>query len=167
MKPSSRTVLLAIGLITMLFVSASLDTRAQGDTTNQFLFLTLRLKNGTVTLEKAQTVAGTLKPQLNSTDERPLLITLEQTKDIAQWSLAIEDPSVQRLEYEDPEHPGMLKSKLVVIEDIEFIVRTPLITGVRHLAVHRKTTQITQAVGNSSVTNSLLARIELPQAVTK
>ncbi|MGC3958332.1 MAG: M64 family metallopeptidase [Verrucomicrobiota bacterium] len=81
---------------------------------------------GKITLEKAQLVAGTLKPQQNSTDEKLLLISLEQTKDIAHWSLSIDDPSVQRLEYEDPEHPGALKTKWVTSDDAAFIVLAPL-----------------------------------------
>lgn len=151
----------------MLFASAPLGIQAGQSDTNQFLFLTLRLKAGVVTLEKAEIVAGTLKPQQNSTDEQPLLIALEQTKGIAQWSLKMDDPSVQRLEYEDPQQPGVLKTKLLATDDIEFIVRTPLITGVRHLAIHRQAARSKLIAADSSATNSLLARIELPQAVTK
>ena len=160
-----RILPFVIGLIAVL--SVLLPLGAQASDTNQFLFLTLRLKGGVVTLEKAQIVKGTLKPQLNSTEEKPLLITLEQTKGIAEWSLTMDDPSIQRLEYEDPEHPGTLKTKLETVDDIEFIVRTPLITGVRHLAIERKATQTQRPAGSAGVTNSLLARIELPKAVTK
>ena len=162
----SRIIPFAIGLITMVSVMVPLGTQA-GDNTNQFLFLTLRLKDGVVTLEKAKIVAGTLKPQQNSTDEKPLLISLEQTNGIAQWNLTMDDPSVQRLEYEDPQQPGVLKTKLVATDDIEFIVRTPLITGVRHLAIHRQAAQTKLTAGGASATNSLLARIELPTTVTK
>ena len=166
MRLISRIILLAIGLMTMLTVMTPLGAHA-GDNTNQFLFLTLRLKDGVVTLEKAQLVTGTLKPQQNSTEEKPLLITLEQTKGIAQWSLTMDDPSVQRLEYEDPQQPGALKTKLIATDDIEFIVRTPLISGVRHLAIHRQAAQTQLTAGGSSATNTLLARLELPQAVIK
>lgn len=151
----------------MLFVIALLGTRAAADDTNQFLFLTLRLKAGAVTLEKAQVVTGTLKPQSDSTEEKPLLISLEQNTGIAQWSLTMDDPAVQRLEYEDPQQPGVLKTKWLTTDDTEFIVRTPLITGVRHLAIHRKSPPAKLTLGSSAATNSLLARIELPQNVTK
>ena len=66
------------------------------DATNQFPFLTLRLKSGAVTLEKALAVSGTLQPQQDSTEVEPLVVTLEQAGGGACWSLAIDDRSVQR-----------------------------------------------------------------------
>jgi len=136
--------------------------------TNQFLFLTLRLKSGVVTLEKALVVSGTLKPQRDSTEADLLLVTLEQGGGGACWSLAIDDPSVQRQEYEDPQQPGALRSKRVQVDDIEFVVRAPLTVGARYIGVYRKE-KGTQAAtpGASAPAHKLLARIELPGDVTR
>jgi hypothetical protein len=139
------------------------------DSTNQFLFLTLRLKDGTVTLEKAQKVSGRLKSQLDSTDAEPLLISLEKTSGEESWSVTIADPSIERLEYEDPDQPGALKSKVVQLDDVEFVVRAPLIVGVRQLAVYRKENKA-PSPGKSSPLNEakkLLVRVNLPDAVVK
>jgi hypothetical protein len=139
------------------------------DSTNQFLFLTLRLKGGTATLEKAQKVSGRLKKQLDSTDAESLLINLEKSSGEESWSVTIADPSIERLEYEDPDQPGALKSKVVQLDDVEFVVRAPLIVGVRQLAVYRKEKKESPP-GKSSLANEskrLLVRINLPDAVVK
>lgn len=164
---ASRTTRSSIGLAVML-MTLSLGRVQASDGTNQFLFLTLRLKGGAVTLEKASVVSGTLKPQQDSTDAEPLLVTLEQAEGEARWSLAIDDSSIQRYEYEDPQQPGALKSKLVQVDDVEFIVRAPLTPGVRHIAIYRKEKSIQPATaGESPPAKRLLARIELPKEVTK
>jgi hypothetical protein len=167
MKLSHAFARLVIGLAMVILIGSSGPLQA-AETTNQFLFLTLRLKGGIVTLEKASVVSGTLKPQQDSTDAEPLLVTLEQADGVERWSFAMDDPSIQRYEYEDPQHPGSLKLKLVPVDDIEFIARVPLSVGVRRMAVYRKqkSTQPAKA-GASAATKRLLARIELPREVTK
>jgi hypothetical protein len=161
------TTRLAIGLVVAL-MTLSLGRVPASDGTNQFLFLTLRLKGGTVTLEKASVVSGTLKPQQDSTDAEPLFVTLEPAEGEARWSLAIDDPSIQRYEYEDPQQSGVLKSKLVQVDDVEFVVRAPLTPGVRHIAIHRKEKSVQPAkAGALPAAKTLLARIELPKEVTK
>ena len=93
---------------------------------------------------------------------------MEQGGGGACWSLAIDDPSVQRQEYEDPQQPGALRSKRVQVDDIEFVVRAPLTVGARYIRVYRKE-KGTQAAtpGASAPAQKLLARIELPGDVTR
>src|SRR5258705_4770786 len=86
---------------------------------------------------KSAVVSGRLKPQRDPPRPDALQITLEKTEGESAWRLAMDDPSVRRYEYEDPQQPGVIRSKEVKVNDIEFIVRAPLVAGVRHLAVYR------------------------------
>ena len=163
----AKTMGLIIGLAMILMISM-LDQVQAGEVTNQFLFLTLRLKGGVLTLEQASIVSGTLKPQQDSTEAEPLLVALEESGGVVRWSLAMDDPSVQRHEYEDPQQPGVLKSKLVHFDDIEFVVRAPLTPGVRSIVIHRKEKTVPAATpGAAPAAKKLLARIDLPKEVTK
>jgi len=152
-------------------VLSLLNPAQASDATNQFLFLTLRLKDGQVTLQKAQVVNGTLKPQLDSTDAAPLLVSLESTNGAVAWKLAIDDPSVHYYEYEDPQQPGQLKMKVAQDNDVEFVVRTPIKPGVRQIAIHRPQPAVATVSSGATraavLQTNLLARIELPKEVTR
>ena len=138
------------------------------DEPKQFLFLTLRLRGNVVTLEKARVVQGTLKPQKDSTDEDPVIIALEEVEGKERWTIAINDPSIERLEYEDPQQPGVIKSTVVHNDDVEFIARVPLMADIHHVAVFRRQKQA--PVGNAvakAVSRKLLGRMELPKEARK
>jgi hypothetical protein len=133
----------------------------------QFLFLTLRYKDGIITVVKSAMVSGTIKPQRNSTKTDALHITLEKAEGETAWSLAIDDPSVRRYEYEDPQQPGVIRTKEVKVNDIEFIVRAPLVAGVRHLTVYRQEPPSPGAKPSAAPVKKLLLRHALPQEVTR
>jgi hypothetical protein len=62
----------------------------------------------------------------------------------------------------------VLKSKIVHVDDIEFIVRTPVTPGVRRIAIHHMDKSAKAAgPGAAAATKKLLARIDLPTEVTK
>ena len=75
---------------------------------------------------------------------------------------------MQRHEYEDPQQPGALKTKIVHVDDAVINVRAPLSTGVRFLAVYRKVISPANAAAIASPPDkTLLARISLPEEVTR
>ena len=133
----------------------------------KFLFLTLRYKDGVIMVVKSALVSGRLKPQRDSTRPDALQITLEKTEGESAWRLAMDDPSVRRYEYEDPQQPGVIRSKEVKVNDIEFIVRAPLVAGVRHLAVYRHEPPAPGAKQSAAPVKQLLVRHALPQEVTR
>ena len=146
-----------------LWLASCVSVRVWGqDTTNQFLFLRLRLKAGEITLVDSSLVNGTLKPQRDSEELESLVVSLEATTGEERWSLAIADPSLQRLEYEDPDQPGTLRSKSVKVDDVEFVVRAPLTPGVRQVAVFRK-----EKTAERANAKRLLARTPLPAQAIK
>lgn len=143
--------------------------RAQAqEETNQFLLLRLRLKSGEVSLIEGRVVSGTLKPQRDAEDTEALVVSLEAGPGEGRWSIAIADPSRQRYEYEDPDRPGAIRSKTVQIDDVEFIVRAPLVPGVRQVAVHRKEQTAQQSrPGQLTIERQLIARLPLPPEAIK
>lgn len=162
-----RAILSGLHITMLLAALLPLRIRATEET-NQFLFLTLRVKDGVVTLDQAKVVKGALKPQADSRDAERLQLSLEHADGRVAWNLEIDDPSVQRYEYEDPEHPGQLKSKLVRVDDVQFIVRTPLQVGVCRIAIHRIRKGAERAPPGASVAEkNLLARIDLFRNVTQ
>ena len=146
--------MLLLAAVTLMLV----DAPAQ-EATNRFLLLRLRLNGDSVTLINASVAAGTLKPQQDSDEPESLLIHLEDATGKLQWSTLIADPSIRRYEYEDPQEPGALRTKIVQLDDAEVIVRAPLLPDVRHLAVHRKQTPQDRAAAPET---RLLSRISLP-----
>jgi hypothetical protein len=132
------------------------------DNTNQFLFLRMRLKGQEISLVESSVVKGVLKPQRDSEQTERLVVALESDSEETQWSLTIADPGVRRLEYEDPEKPGTIRSKLVRIEDVEIVVRAPQLPGVRKVAVYRKENGNQLGKGKK-----LLARVTLPPQTIK
>lgn len=149
----------------MLGLALCLSIRAEED--GKFLFLTLRYKDGVITVVRSALVSGTLKPQRNSTRPDALHIALEKGEGETAWSVAIDDPSVRRYEYEDPQQPGVIRSKEVKLNDTEFIVRAPVVAGVRHLGVYRHEPPAQGAKQPATPVKKLLVRHALPQEVTR
>ncbi|MDB6027818.1 MAG: hypothetical protein JWM68_4041 [Verrucomicrobiales bacterium] len=163
----NRILRLFLGLLLMLMICSPGALRADAGT-NQFLFLTIQIKGGVLTMQKASVVAGSLKPQQDSKDAEALVVALEDAEGKDRWSLAMEDPTIQRLEYEDPQHPGVIKSTVTHLDDVEFIARVPLMIGVRHVAIYRKEKNVPPTrTGAPSADKRLLHRIELPKEATK
>lgn len=155
-----RRLGLLFGLVLCLSLRAA-------DEDEKFLFLTLRCKDGVITVVKSTVISGALKSQRDSAKPDALHITLERTAGESAWSVAIDDPSVRRYEYEDPQQPGVIRSKEVKVNDIEFIVRAPLVAGVRHLAVYRREPPAPGAKAPAAPAKKLLVRHTLPKEVTR
>jgi len=158
---------LALGLHFGAVVGALFCFSLRAEEDGKFLFLTLRSKDGVITVMKSAVVSDTLKPQRDSAKPDALRITLEKTEGESAWSVAIDDPSVRRYEYEDPEQPGVIRVKEIKLKETEFIVRAPLVAGVRHLAVYRREPPAPGAKPSAAPTNKMLVRYALPQEVTR
>jgi hypothetical protein len=154
---------LRLGLIFGLLFCLSLRAAQE----EKFLFLTLRYKDGAITLVKSALVPGSLKPQRNSTRPEALHIALEKVAGEAAWSVVMEDPSLRRYEYEDPQQPGVIRLQEARLDEIEFIVRAPFIAGVRQLGIYRLETPVPGAKAAVAPVKKLLVRIVLPQEVTQ
>ena len=105
-----------------------------------FYLLTFRMTTGEVAMVRSQLVPGTLKSQPAPRSPAPLLVALEDTNRRELATARLDDPSVRRYEYEDPDHPGAIQFKVVPVEDTEFMIRIPRPAGATHVAVYREAT---------------------------
>lgn len=143
MTPSSRwhkwsaCVALLLLLVGAAPAPAAETNQVEGAAAEKFLLLTLRYKGGELTLVSSKVVAGALKPQRNSTRPNCFLVQLESDVGGRIWSLTVDDPSVQRYEYEDPDQPGRLRGTEVRTDDVEFLVRVPVDARARQVAIFR------------------------------
>jgi hypothetical protein len=147
---------------------------AQPKELDQILFLHLRMKGGTLTLVKSATVPGVLKSRRSADKKAPLQLEVETAEGASLWSDTMNDPSVRRYEYEDPDNPGVIKSKVVRLNEVEFTVRVPLKKEARRLSFYRVSppaekgkTLIAPDAKSSKPAKELIARIDLPAAEEK
>jgi hypothetical protein len=147
---------------------------AQPKDVDQILFLHLRMKDGTLTLVRSATVAGVLKSRRSADKKAPFQLEVETAEGASLWGEKMTDPSVRRYEYEDPDNPGVIKSKVVQLNEVEFTVRVPFKKEARRLSFYRVSqpaekgkTLIAPDAKSSKPAKELIARIDLPAAEAK
>src|SRR5262245_34470664 len=147
---------------------------AQPKEADQIIFLHLRMKDGTLTLVRSATVPGVLKSRRSADKKAPLQLEVETAKGASLWSETMSDPTVRRYEYEDPDNPGLIKSKVVQLNEVEFTVRVPFKKEARRLSFYRVSQPaakgnrlIAPDVKSSKPAKELIARIDLPAAEGK
>jgi hypothetical protein len=90
----------------------------------KILFLRLKLESNQVSLISTSVTPGRMK---GFSAERPALdVEVATSTGQVLWTNNLPHPSIRRLEYEDPEHPGHLISKEVELTNTEFSVRVPV-----------------------------------------
>ena len=101
----------------------------------KILFLHLKLESNQVSMVKASLAHGTLK----RFSERPPSLDLEVATSVGEviWTNRVADPSIRRLEYEDPVHPGEVIGKEVHLTNVEFTVRVPVFPNADHVSFYR------------------------------
>jgi hypothetical protein len=102
------------------------------------LFLHLRLKNGVVTLVSSAVRPGVLKQPRDGKARGALTFQMVTADGVTLENSAAEDPSTQRLEYEDPNNPGHFLVKVIQSPDVEFTVRLPHHTAGRQVKFFRQ-----------------------------
>jgi hypothetical protein len=97
-------------------------------------FLHLKMESNQVTLLSASVSPGVLK---RLPDYRAA-IDLEVANAAGQvlWANRVANPLIRRLEFEDPEHPGVILNKLVQLTNAEFTVRVPVLPGSHHVNLY-------------------------------
>ena len=148
------------GLVLLLGLSPSLNAQVVQD--QQILFLHLRLTNGVVHLVASTAVPGHLKPAVTTEKPGDLYLELISTNRLSVWTGVVSDPLVHRYEYEDPDHPGQLKAKVVKLDQAEFTVRVPGRKEANQLNIYRLEPPATQSgMAASRPSRTLLGTIEL------
>lgn len=149
--------------IALLLFEFNAGCRGWAEESPQILFLHLKLNGDAISLLESTVKPGRLKTPVRSTKLGDLHLEIIGADGATLWDSTMPDPSVRRLDYADPEHPGRLKSKIVRTGDVEFNVRVPFYPQARKLTLQRLSEP---AIPSDAPTNQkkLLGIIELPLA---
>jgi hypothetical protein len=134
----------------------------RADEPEQILFQHFKLKDDVVTLVQSTVRPGVLKSPVTSEKNGELYLELLGGNGSTLWSDVLDDPTVQRMEYEDPDHPGQLKTHWVQSTEAEFTVRVPFHKAAKQLRVQRLASPAlkTDAIGQAKI---MLGTFELPE----
>ena len=139
---------LLVSLLLLPVVSASPADDEIAD--SDIAFLQFRTDGEKISLVDSRVVPGSLKrarlPELNR--EITYEVGAKTSGIVFEGSLA--NPLVKRLEYEDPDNPGQLKSKTIELTEAEFTLRIPYREEIDHITFYR-TEPSDQAEGKSTV----------------
>jgi hypothetical protein len=130
---------------------------------DQILFLHLKLKGDALTLVKSSVSPGRLKTPIAPERKGEIYLELTAGGGLSLWSDVMVDPTLKRMEYEDPEHPGAWKVKEVRVTEVEFTVRVPFHSEAKQLKLYRldKPASRTDAVAPGKV-KKLLGALAVP-----
>lgn len=118
-------------------LSGGSAANAQPQSEAQIVFLHLRMKGDTLTLVKSALRPGVLKQRRPIEKPGGIYYEIVSSSGKLLWKGVAGDPSRQRLEYEDPDHPGRLKIKYVKLNEVEFTLRIPFKAGMSRLELYR------------------------------
>jgi hypothetical protein len=138
MKPDNTllrfALLIAVVAMTLSWASAA---NAQPQSEAQIVFLHLRMKNDTLTLVKSALRPGLVKQRRLVEKTGDIYYEVISSSGKSLWQGVTGDPSQQRFEYEDPDHPGQLKSIHRELKEVEFTLRIPFKPEMRRLELYR------------------------------
>lgn len=103
----------------------------QGKQDSKIVFLHLRMRDGVITLVNTKIRPGYLKPQLTSGVKGDILYDVSDISGTSLWQGVSNNPSRRRYEYEDPDNPGKILSKIIDQNDVEFTIRIPYNPGIK------------------------------------
>lgn len=118
----------------------------------KILFLHLKWKNDVVTIEKAVARPGHFKEHPARGDVGLELLSADGA---TLWNTVIADPTIEHLEYEDPDHPGQLKVKIIQRAEAEFDLRVPFHSGAKMISFSR-------GAKSGAAGRKLLGTLDLP-----
>lgn len=140
MKPCNTLLRFAfLTAVVVIALSGASVANAQTQSDAQIVFLHLRMKNDTLTLVKSALRPGLVKQRRLVEKPGGIYYEVISASGKSLWQCVAADPSQQRLEYEDPDHPGQLKSIHVESNEVEFTLRIPFKPEMRRLELYRMT----------------------------
>ena len=158
-EPALRSLVAKGAFVLFLFwVGASL---AQTNAEPKILFLQLKVKGGAVSLVKSATRPGILKrTRTPAADELQFELLSETGESL--WRAGVPDPTVRRVEYEDPPGSGNLKSKVIQLEEAEVTVRVPVVPKGHHVEFYRLEAPTPGAKGEKTFAHRSFGTVRLP-----
>jgi len=103
---------------------------------SKIIFLQLRMKDDIITLVNMTIRPGYLKPQGTAGARGDILYDVTNMSGGSLWQGVSDNPSHRRLEYEDPDHPGKILSKVIDQNDVRFTIRIPYDPGIKTVSFY-------------------------------
>jgi hypothetical protein len=128
--------LLLILSICGLFFYPSDSVYPQRKHDSKIVFLQLRMKEGQITLVNTTIRPGYLKPQRTTGAKGDILYDLTNMSGVSLWQGVRDNPSRRRLEYEDPDNPGKILSKIINQNNVDFTVRIPYNPDIKSISFY-------------------------------
>ena len=127
---------LAIVICSIVLASAEVGAGSGPDGGTGITFLHLRATADGFELIEAKTVNGSLRTRRYDSSKPGLHVEVRSADDRVLFRDVYPDPTVRRLEYEDPEHPGKIRAKEVTNQ--EFTIRVPYFAEARVVHFYRR-----------------------------
>jgi hypothetical protein len=158
-----KSFIIKIGIFLIInstLLQISVPINAQKDDEGKILFLHLKMKDNTITLEKSTIRSGIVKQKKGVEKKGEIYYELLSSSNSLLWNGEMEDPIVKRFEYEDPDNPGQLKLKVVHLNEAYFTLRVPFKKEINHITFYKRESSIYKS-NNSTSTLKQIGIIEL------
>ncbi len=132
MKESWYLVVAVCGVL----LASGVGAGSSPDRSSGITFLHLRATATGFELVDARTVNGSLRTRRYDAAKPGLHVEVRSADDRVLFRDVYPDPTVRRLEYEDPEHPGKIRAK--EIPNQEFTIRVPDFAEARTVHFYRR-----------------------------
>ncbi len=155
MKPGHLNLLLT--LVFLLFINYDAHTQTRND---GILFLFLRMEKNSIALDSTKVSSGKIKDHRSKSVKEGWLRYEWVAKDGRKiGESALPDPrlTTTRLEYEDPEVPGTIKTVAVAQDTVRFVLRIPFDEEVAQVSFYQplspagKTQRQEEKIGSISI----------------
>jgi hypothetical protein len=151
-----KSILISIAILGLTSLKADL-----GHAQNKILFLRLRFHNNSITLVQSNVRPGVLKQSADFLKSGGIEYQCQTAAGQLLLSSLMNDPSIQRYEFEDPEHPRTLRMKEVKLTDVEFTLRIPFKEDIRRVEFFRVEPQGTSSLMRKTA-RTCIGAIEIP-----
>ncbi len=149
MTSKSKT---AFFLICLFLLSAF--ALAQNDS-GKIAFLTFKYDGDKMTLVNSRVVDGTFKAKTKEFKTGDLRYEIAGGDKTAVSQNFIDNPLVKKLEYEDPDNPGQLVSKIVTLPEAEFTIRIDYSQKPGYIRFYKTTAILDKGAAASSLINEI------------
>lgn len=118
---SHRLQLVAGFLLLLMFCSGPLQ--AGKSINSEIIFLQLHIDKDSISLIKSVVVPGAIKQPRVGSISKDIYYEVESKTGSVITSGTVDNPLIRRVEYEDPDNPGTLKTKVIELSEADFVLR--------------------------------------------
>jgi len=129
--------LFGVAICTALLLTVQSRAGSQPERSAGITFLHLRATATGFELVEARTVNGSLRIRRYDPAKPGLHVEVRTADNRVLFREVYPEPTVSRLEYEDPEHPGKIRTQAVAVPSEEFTIRVPYFSDGRTVHFYR------------------------------